>query len=610
MTQNRRKRARRVAFLHPDMGRGGAERLVVDLAVGLHGVSSEIEVIPEVYTARHPSTAFAETRDGRLTVREHGNFLPRGVFGGLAALCATVRNLYTCGALVCRIYLDPEWRNRCDAVIVDQVSTWVPLLRMLLSPLPTQVLFYCHFPDMLLAQRRPSLLYKVYRGAMDTLEDVTTAFAHTVVANSRFTRSVMSQHLRTVWSVHATAEDQRDASRIGADVDADENYHPERCGIGILYPGVPMDDITFQPPYEGDGPPLLLSLNRFERKKRVDLAVRAVAQAREGGSKAVLALVGALDRTLPSQVEYFEEVLELARTAFGESNVVVYAQDDEQTSALASDAEWPVVSLWLNVSHEVKLALLQRSLCVLYTPPREHFGIVPVEAQATGRPVVAFRSGGPRESVQHGITGMLAPCDPSQDADTLDKQAEQAFADATCELVSKLATERDTAGKLARERAETLFGREAMAQQLQRLIYSERRVRRLRRRSRVMRFVLLMTVSLVTLLIGHVVTSVASGHSDTSGIIEQCPYLKHDNNHNENTVAANSEKIRHFADLSFDNDVVRNAVQRMQKVAVSGGTFDTTPTDKHNVHLRTLLDQQRLFDYALDPSLFYSTKVS
>lgn len=40
--------------------------------------------------------------------------------------------------------------------------------------------------------------------------------------------------------------------------------------------------------------------------------------------------------------------------------------------------------------------LLQNCLAVLYTPEREHFGIVPVEAMYNEAPVIACNSGGPK----------------------------------------------------------------------------------------------------------------------------------------------------------------------------------------------------------------------
>ena len=43
----------------------------------------------------------------------------------------------------------------------------------------------------------------------------------------------------------------------------------------------------------------------------------------------------------------------------------------------------------------------------LLFPGQEDFGIVPVEAQAAGTPVIAYGTGGARDSVVHGVTGLL-----------------------------------------------------------------------------------------------------------------------------------------------------------------------------------------------------------
>jgi glycosyltransferase involved in cell wall biosynthesis len=50
---------------------------------------------------------------------------------------------------------------------------------------------------------------------------------------------------------------------------------------------------------------------------------------------------------------------------------------------------------------------LYRSTVATLLPGEEDFGIVPLEAQACGRPVVALGRGGARETVVHGETGVL-----------------------------------------------------------------------------------------------------------------------------------------------------------------------------------------------------------
>lgn len=57
---------------------------------------------------------------------------------------------------------------------------------------------------------------------------------------------------------------------------------------------------------------------------------------------------------------------------------------------------------------EAKLAELYRDCqAVIYLPKDEDFGLVPVEAQAYGQPVIAVDGGGVKETVIHGKTGWL-----------------------------------------------------------------------------------------------------------------------------------------------------------------------------------------------------------
>lgn len=79
-----------------------------------------------------------------------------------------------------------------------------------------------------------------------------------------------------------------------------------------------------------------------------------------------------------------------------------------------SDAAAVDVVFRTSISSEERNALIMQARGLLYTPDREHFGIVPLEAMYLQTPVIAVNSGGPRETVVHGATGYL--CEQSADA--------------------------------------------------------------------------------------------------------------------------------------------------------------------------------------------------
>jgi glycosyltransferase involved in cell wall biosynthesis len=58
---------------------------------------------------------------------------------------------------------------------------------------------------------------------------------------------------------------------------------------------------------------------------------------------------------------------------------------------------------------DAELATLYRRARAVVVPNVEEFGIVAVEAQASGRPVIAADGGGARETVVPGVTGVLVP---------------------------------------------------------------------------------------------------------------------------------------------------------------------------------------------------------
>jgi glycosyltransferase involved in cell wall biosynthesis len=64
---------------------------------------------------------------------------------------------------------------------------------------------------------------------------------------------------------------------------------------------------------------------------------------------------------------------------------------------------------FLRSPDDVELRAAYRSARALVFPAREDFGIVPVEAQACGTPVVALGEGGSLDTVADGVTGRLVP---------------------------------------------------------------------------------------------------------------------------------------------------------------------------------------------------------
>ena len=231
----------RVAFVHPDLGIGGAERLVVDAALALKSRGHTVRM----FTAHHdPRHCFKETADGTLGVICRGDWLPRHICWKGYALWAYLRMIYLA------LYIVFFSKMKFDVIICDQVSACIPILRWSRS----KILFYCHFPDQLLTTRK-SWAKKLYRWPIDALEEYTTGKADEVLVNSNFTSQVFHSTFMSLAHVQPT----------------------------ILYPSLNFAAFD-QPPSELENviPPqaktIFLSINRYERKKNLPLAIKAFAQ--------------------------------------------------------------------------------------------------------------------------------------------------------------------------------------------------------------------------------------------------------------------------------------------------------------------------------------------
>ena len=72
-----------------------------------------------------------------------------------------------------------------------------------------------------------------------------------------------------------------------------------------------------------------------------------------------------------------------------------------------------VVTIIIKYTLCLQVWLLTNCSILLYTPAGEHFGIVPLEAMYCGTPVLAVNSGGPLETIEHGVTGWLVDGQPN-----------------------------------------------------------------------------------------------------------------------------------------------------------------------------------------------------
>ncbi|KAJ2394764.1 Alpha-1,3-mannosyltransferase-like protein, partial [Coemansia sp. RSA 2603] len=128
----------KIGIFHPNLGIGGAERLVVDAAVSLQKLGHQVII----YTLHHdPTHCFDETRDGTLDVRVGGGILPSSLLGHGHLACTTLRSLWLARTIV-------NARENFDIMLVDQLALVIPMLRFARA----RILFYCHFPDYLQAR--------------------------------------------------------------------------------------------------------------------------------------------------------------------------------------------------------------------------------------------------------------------------------------------------------------------------------------------------------------------------------------------------------------------------------------------------------------------------
>lgn len=404
----------KILFLHPDLGIGGAERLVLDAALAFKKKGHQVSF----YTNHHdPAHCFAETRDGSFPVTVVGDWIPRSIIGRFKAACAYVRMVYA--AVYMAWYVIPV--EEPTIIFTDLISLCIPFLKLARGPF--RIVFYCHHPDKLLTTEG-GLLKKLYRAPLNWLEELTTARADKVLVNSKYTARVYQDAFQNITEV------------------------PDIC-----YPSINTEFFksTVPKPLKevvpvGTDKFIFLSINRYERKKNLALALKALEHLKHivsesDWSKVHLIMAGGFDPINLENMEHYIELTDLAAELDIEDKVTFMKSP--------KDIE--------------KVSLLYNCKALIYTPSNEHFGIVPLEAMYYRKPVIAVNSGGPTETVVNEVTGFL--CQPHS----------QSFANAMSKLIQNPEL-CDRLGDAGLKRFESKFSFDAFTEQLDGILRRERQI--------------------------------------------------------------------------------------------------------------------------------------
>jgi glycosyltransferase involved in cell wall biosynthesis len=229
-------------------------------------------------------------------------------------------------------------------------------------------------PDLLHAARVNRLL-RMGCGRFDVVHDHSAAGP--LMAGLRSAPTVVTVHGGADSEMGDLYADLGDSVGLIAISVLQRRHRPDLNWVGTVHNAV--DPTRFAAEHRPDGPVLWLA--RFSPDKGPDLAIQA---CRSAGLPLVLA--GKCNE--PEEQRYLDEVI---RPMIG-----------------------PDVRLVLNADRCATRQLLTAARCLIM-PIRwnEPFGMVMVEAMASGSPVVALRRGSVPEIVRHGVTGWI--CDDPEE---------------------------------------------------------------------------------------------------------------------------------------------------------------------------------------------------
>ncbi len=161
--------------------------------------------------------------------------------------------------------------------------------------------------------------------------------------------------------------------------------------LSVVYPGVGIEPDLRSGVKASER--IFLVPGRINHFKRQHLAIQAFLHAQERGEIEGFRLVIA-GHLAEKDRGYFHRLQDAAR---GHENIeILDSPDDEQYRRLFSEC-----------------------YAVVFCAINEDLGIVPIEAQSHGKPVIAADEGGPQETVIDGESGFLVPASPKEIADKM-----------------------------------------------------------------------------------------------------------------------------------------------------------------------------------------------
>ena len=193
-------------------------------------------------------------------------------------------------------YVNPR---HIDMIILDGVS--IPLVLTAIASIPS--IFYCHFPDKLLVDTSVmtsksviARLKRFYRNVLDNLEELSTGCANLVMVNSCYTAMVfkesftmLGQHVDPLVVYPTLEPPQVGASDNGVTKgtprSASQSAQPlsshEQEDINACLSYLPMNKGKAGMKLSDTSRHLFVSLNRYERKKSVEVSLQALGYVKK-----------------------------------------------------------------------------------------------------------------------------------------------------------------------------------------------------------------------------------------------------------------------------------------------------------------------------------------